>query len=149
MCGWKLHRLFTTVIYIYFKIHQNFTELINPRQTYCRICEVMNSPPWKLHPVLQAAQSGQNFLALMCENSALVGPNLALRKNRPVHGMINVQSQEGENSSPNASFHDLMDWNFYKRKILLSDNTTCIYQGMKPPWTLKNQIKTLRTLECL
>ena len=44
MCGWELHRFFTTAIYIYFKIHQNVTVLINPRQTYYRTCEFMNSP---------------------------------------------------------------------------------------------------------
>lgn len=51
----------------------------------------------------------KSCLALMYENSASDGPNLALRKNRRAHWMINVQSQEGENSSPNASFHSLMD----------------------------------------
>lgn len=51
----------------------------------------------------------KSCLALMCENNAFDGPNLALRKNRPAHWMSNVQSQEGENSSPNASFHYLMD----------------------------------------
>lgn len=122
VCGWKLHRLFTTVIYIYLKIHQNFTALINPRQTYYRICEVMNSTLWKLHLVLQAAHGGQICPALVCENSALDGPNLDLRKNRPAHWMINVQSQERENSSPNASLHYLLDWTFKKGEIVLSDN---------------------------
>lgn len=149
MCGWKVHRLFTTVIYIYFKIHQNFTELINPRQTYRRICEVMNSPPWKLHPVFQAARSGQKFSSSHVWESCSrwTKPCFEDRTEQLIGWLMFSPRKE---RIPAQMHHFITWWTEIFRKersFCLIVQLPCVYQGMKPPETLRSRMKILEIPE--